>query len=105
MRLLAVLKSVLVLLLNMYNILEISGLFVHQGELVKIFNAWVGQKKKKKMLGCGLLHGSIPTLTQWFITNYSFQFCSFFCKLKFGTDGTLLKAYFELPKLEFILYL
>ena len=47
MRLLAVLKSVLVLLLNMYNILEISGLFVHQGELVKIFDAWVGQKKKK----------------------------------------------------------
>ena len=103
MRLLAVLKSVLVLLLNMCNILEISELFVNQGELAKIFNAWVGQKKK--MLGCGLLHGSIPTLTQWFITNYSFQFCSFFYKLKFGTDGTWLKAYFELPNLEFILYL
>ena len=46
MRLLAVLKSVLVLLLNMCNILEISELFVNQGELAKIFNAWVGQKKK-----------------------------------------------------------
>ena len=29
----------------MCNILELSGLFVYQGELVKIFNAWVGQKK------------------------------------------------------------
>ena len=44
MHLLAVLKSVLVLL-NMCNILELSGVFVYQGELAKIFNAWVGQKK------------------------------------------------------------
>ena len=102
MHLLAVLKSVLVLL-NMCNILELSGLFVYQGELVKIFNAWVGQEKK--MPGCGLLDVSIPRLIQWFFTNYSFQFCFFFYKLKFDTDGTLLKAYFEMPNLEFTLYL
>ena len=36
MCLLAVLKLVLVLLVNMGNILELSGLFVYQEELVKI---------------------------------------------------------------------
>ena len=60
---------------------------------------------RKKMLGCGLLHVSIPRLIQWFFTNYSFQFCFFFYKLKFDTDGILLKAYFEMPNLEFTLYL
>lgn len=102
MRLLAVLKSVLVLLLNICNMFELSGLFVYQAELVKIFNIWLGQKK---MQGFGMLGGSIPRLNQWFFTNHSFQFCFFFHKLKFGTDGTLLKAYFEISNLEFTLYL
>ena len=57
------------------------------------------------MLDCGLIDVSIPRLIQWFFTNYSFQFCFFFYKLKFDTDETLLKAYFEMPNLEFTLYL
>ena len=101
MCLLAVLKSVLVLLLSRCNILELSGLFVYQGGNFQC----LGRTEKKTMLGCGLLHGLIPRLTQWFFTNYSFQFCFFFYDLKFGTGRTLLKAYFEMPILEFTLYL
>ena len=101
MHFLAVLKSVLVLL-NMCNILELSGLFVYHGDLLRFsMPGW----DRKKMLGCGLLDVSITSLIQWFFTNYSFQFGFFFYKLKFDTDGALLKAYFEMPSLEFTLYL
>ena len=40
----------------MFNVLVFSGLYVCLGGLVKISSAW-GQKK---LLGCGLLGGSVP---------------------------------------------
>ena len=48
MHLLALLKSVLVLL-NMCNILELSGLFVYQGELVKISMPGWDRKKNARL--------------------------------------------------------
>ena len=50
----AVLKLVSVLLLNMFKVLELSGLFVCLEGLVKIFSAWGGHNK---LLDCGLLGG------------------------------------------------
>ena len=43
-------KSVHILLLNMYNILELSGLFVYQGSLIR-FSAQ-GETKKCLFMGC-----------------------------------------------------
>ena len=39
----------------MFKVLELSGLFVCLGGIVKIFSAWGGGQKK--LLGCGLLGG------------------------------------------------
>ena len=75
MHLLAVLKSVLVLL-NMCNILELSGLFVYQGELVKISNAWVGQKKKCRVVVCYTYQ--YPGWSNGFSQIILFSFVSFF---------------------------
>ena len=43
----------------MCNMLELSRLFVSLGELVKFFSAW----GTEKLLGCGLLGGSVPGQT------------------------------------------
>ena len=53
MHLQTILKSVQVLLLNMCNILELSGTFFYLWELLH-FSVPEGTKK---MLGCGLLGG------------------------------------------------
>ena len=55
MHLQTILKSVQVLLLNMCNILELSGTFFYLWELLH-FSVPEGTKK---MLGCGLLGGYI----------------------------------------------
>ena len=44
--------------------LELLGLFVCLGGLIKFFSAWGGRGGgQKKLLGCGLLGGSVPRLT------------------------------------------
>ena len=52
------------ILLNMCNKLELLGLFVCVGRLVKFFSAWVGQKN---LLYCGLLMGISTLLTLWIV--------------------------------------
>ena len=60
-------KSVLVLLLNMCEMLGLSELFVCLGELIKSFSVW---GDRKKMLGSDLLRGiSTQADTIWvFVT-------------------------------------
>ena len=53
----AVLKLVSVLLLNMFKVLGLSGLFVCLEGLVKIFSAWGMGGGHNKLLDCGLLGG------------------------------------------------
>ena len=53
----SVLKSVEVLLLNMCNLLELSGLFVCLGVLVKFFSALEGGGEGSRKNNCGLLGG------------------------------------------------
>ena len=53
-----ILKSVQVLLLNMYSMLELSGLFYVPGKACKVFQCLGGEEgRQKKLLGCGLLGG------------------------------------------------
>ena len=48
-------SEISVFLLNMCNMLELSGLFVCPGGLNKFFSAWKEGGGQKKMPSCGLL--------------------------------------------------
>ena len=65
MCLLAFLKSVQVLFLNMSNMLELSGLFVCLRRLVQFVSAW---GDRKKIAGLWFVNGgSVPRLTLWLL--------------------------------------
>ena len=74
MRLQAILNSVLVLLLNMCNILELSGLFVYQRGLVHIFSIWETEKIDGLWFARGISTQSDPGFSEIIL----FNFVSFF---------------------------
>ena len=66
------------------NMLELSGLFVCLGWLIKFLSTWGGGG----ILGCGLLRGSVPRLIFWkftFIGPFSFS-TSLLTKLPHALD-------------------